>query len=453
MCIFGYQDTFLGKNYIMNVVNIDRCVLFLGLLILGCLPAVGQEFRMGGCVRFRIGNGTIDSLFGENAARLSEIISLLEKIKSDSTTQLTGVTFSGSVSPDGRADFNRQLAVARMLALEKYVLERVAIPDSIVTRKSNGIAWERLAELVEVSDMPHKEEVLCVLRNVPEAVFDRRGRLVDSRKKQLMELQWGRTWHYLNEYFFDHLRNAGILVFAVRSVPAWTGTGDKSPDMKTVVAPVDTVVVTDSGDVFEVAMPDVALRLSDRKPFYMSFKTNGLYDLLALPNAGVEFYLGRNWSVTANWMYGWWNNNRHHRYWRAYGGDIAVRKWFGRAADEKPLTGHHLGVYGQVLTYDFEFGGKGQLGGEPGKSLWVNPGYTAGVEYGYSLPVAWRLNIDFTVGVGYFGGKYYEYEPIDSHYVWQATKQRHWIGPTKAEISLVWLLGRSNRNEKKGGAK
>ncbi|MCD8273384.1 MAG: DUF3575 domain-containing protein, partial [Alistipes sp.] len=29
----------------------------------------------------------------------------------------------------------------------------------------------------------------------------------------------------------------------------------------------------------------------------------------------------------------------------------------------------------------------------------------------------------------------------------------HWFGPTKAEISLVWLLGRGNYNEKKGGAR
>jgi hypothetical protein len=35
--------------------------------------------------------------------------------------------------------------------------------------------------------------------------------------------------------------------------------------------------------------------------------------------------------------------------------------------------------------------------------------------------------------------------------VWQATKNRTMIGPTKLEISLVWLLGYGNENEKKGG--
>ena len=39
--------------------------------------------------------------------------------------------------------------------------------------------------------------------------------------------------------------------------------------------------------------------------------------------------------------------------------------------------------------------------------------------------------------------------PMDNHYVWKATKKRNWFGPTKAEVSLVWLLGGGYGNEKK----
>ena len=77
------------------------------------------------------------------------------------------------------------------------------------------------------------------------------------------------------------------------------------------------------------------------------------------------------------------------------------------------------------------------------------PIYVAAAEYGYSLPIARRWNIDFTIGVGYWGGIYHEYLPEGDYYVWQSTKQRNWIGPTKAEVSLVWLLGKKNQNEKK----
>lgn len=178
-------------------------------------------------------------------------------------------------------------------------------------------------------------------------------------------------------------------------------------------------------------------------PFYMAVKTNMLYDLAIVPNIGVEFYLGKNFSVAGNWMYSWWKSDPKAWYWRTYGGDLAVRWWFGEKAQEKPLQGHHVGLYGQIVTYDFEVGGRGYLG-----DRWS---YAGGVEYGYSLPIARRLNIDFNLGVGYLGGEFKEYLPIDGHYVWQVTKQRHWFGPTKAEISLVWLLGRGNVNEGKGG--
>ena len=74
-----------------------------------------------------------------------------------------------------------------------------------------------------------------------------------------------------------------------------------------------------------------------------------------------------------------------------------------------------------------------------------------GVEYGYSHPISRRLNLDFTIGIGYLGGTYHEYLPIDDCYVWQFTKKQNWIGPTKAEVSLVWLLGSDNYNKEKGG--
>ena len=179
------------------------------------------------------------------------------------------------------------------------------------------------------------------------------------------------------------------------------------------------------------------------KPFYMGIKTNMLYDLALVPNVGVEFALGKRVSVVGNWMYAWWKSDNVNWYWRTYGGDLALRWWFGKAAKEKPLQGHHIGPYGQIITYDFEVGNKGILADK-----WS---WSAGLEYGYSWPITRRLNIDCTLGAGFHVGEFYEYLPIDGHYVWQATKRRQYIGPTKLEVSLVWLLGRGNENVGKGG--
>ena len=77
-----------------------------------------------------------------------------------------------------------------------------------------------------------------------------------------------------------------------------------------------------------------------------------LYDALLVPNGGLEIYLGKNWSIDAYWMYAWWKSDRVHNYWRTYGGDVELRKWLGSAARRKPLTGHHIGAYAQIVTYD-----------------------------------------------------------------------------------------------------
>ncbi len=415
-------------------------------MLLGYIRAFGQESRKEVCIGFPVGKSTLDTAYGDNAARLADVELFLERVKKDSTLELREVSFCGSASPEGGFARNRELAEKRRNSLERYVRERISLPDSIVLRSEGLIAWERLAELVEGADMPHKEAAVDVLRNVPEFTYDHKGVLVDSRKKHLMELQYGRTWHYLHKHFFDRIRNACVILVTVRQKPVvakkiLVGVETVAP------APTDTTVVVEKADTLVAVSPEPP------KPFYMALKTNMLYDVLAVPNIGVEFYLGKNWSICSNWIYGWWKKNSSHRYWRIYGGDLAVHYWFGTKAREKPLTGHHIGIYGQAFTYDFEWGGKGYMGGEPGGTLWDRANYAAGVEYGYSLPVANRLNIDFTLGVGYWGGKYYEYIPLDGHYVWQTTKNRHWFGPTKAEISLVWLLGRGNGNNRKGGMK
>ncbi len=91
------------------------------------------------------------------------------------------------------------------------------------------------------------------------------------------------------------------------------------------------------------------------------------------------------------------------------------------------------------LTYDVEWGGRGYQAD--------HFGFGAGLEYGYALPISNSLLLDFSLGIGFQDGEYKEYEPQGNRYVWQATRQRHWFGPTKAEVTLKWLLG------KKGGGK
>jgi hypothetical protein len=336
-------------------------------------------------------------------------------------------------------EINKKLSEKRADILLNYIASKAYLPENMREFQFLGRDWKGLLKLVEEDDkVPNREEAIELIKKIIAETES--GISNEQQLKRLKQLKWGAPYWYMYQNIFPTLRESKLLVCYEMEVP--------EPEPEPVVEPEPQ---PEPEPVEEVQEEIVEAKMC--RPFYMGIKNNLLYDALGVPNIGAEFYLGKNFSIVGNWQYAWWSKDSKHRYWRAYGGDLALRKWFGKAANSKPLTGHHLGVYGQVLTYDIEKGGKGYMGGEPGGNIFDRCNYGGGVEYGYSLPIARRLNMDFTLGAGYFGGKYYEYVPLDGCYVWQCTKKRNWVGPTKLEVSLVWLIGCDNYNKKKGGNK
>lgn len=397
-------------------------------------------------VFFRQGYSLLEPAHRDNGARLAAFAAQLEDLRRDTSIRVKRIHITGTASPEGSAKLNERLAENRAKNLVAWLGEHIPLEGVTLDIRSLGVDWDGLAALVEASEMPYRDEVLDILHNTPEWVI-RDGKIVDGRKRQLGMLRGGRAWWHMEEHLFPQLRRCDMQLaceiercIVPQPEPEPVIAEDPEPEPVTGQVPV----AEPAADT--LAQPSVP----ERKPFYMSLRSNLLYDAALVPNIGVEFYLGKGWSIGGNWMYAWWKNDRRHNYWRVYGGELDVRRYFGRRATEKPLTGHHVGLYGQMLTYDFELGGKGYIGGKPGGALWDKMSWGVGLEYGYTLPIGRRLNLDFGIGIGYLGGEYWEYKPVDNHYVWQATKQRHWFGPTKAEISLVWLLGRGNINQKGG---
>lgn len=430
-----------GDNKIIRAKKIfDPKYYYICLLALlsgiSCMHA--EEYRDSAEIRFHVSRSNLDLSLDSNSRHLDRMLDFLSVHESaDSIFRIKRINVSGAASPEGPDNFNISLSHRRADAIFDYFRTRTELPDSATRFVYKGRDWQGLYDMV-VADtlLPYHTEILEILYPVGEG-GDISAQQGDVMLRRLKSLHGGAPYSYMLREMFPSLRrstltvsydkiNNPLLIPSLRS-------GLTGPD---IVPVLDDIVVTGNiyGDVVRC------------RPFYMALKTNMLFDALALPNISAEFYLGKNLSISGNWMYGWWDNDRRHDYWRAYGGDITLRYWFGKASRLKPLTGHHIGIYGGVVTYDFELGGKGYMGGRPGHSLWDRCMHVAGVEYGYSLPVARRLNIDFTIGIGYMGGLEEKYEPAGDKYEWISTNRRTWIGPTKAEISLVWLIGCSNYN-------
>lgn len=375
-------------------------------------------------VFFRLDKTNLDSSYYENGKRLNAFAHRFDSLTT-TKAEIRSVLIVSGASPEGSSAHNRHLSDRRAAVVCDYLIDNKLLDTDRIEIESRGVDWLGLTEFVNSSNLAYKESILEILA-LPEWIVSN-GKVIDSRKNRLMALNDGKVWRELYRLYFAELRHTRVMIAynIVRSdsirrirytptAPLVSGLSTSKKDDSAPIAPVQTKY---------------------EKPFCMALKTNMLYDALMVPNIGIEFYLGRQWSVAGNWMYAWWKNDRVHNYWRTYGGDVELRRWLGTTT----LRGHHLGAYAQILTYDFELGNRGYLG-----DRWT---YGAGISYGYSMPITRRFNIDFSIGVGFLHGKYKEYLPQDGHYVWQSTKMRNWIGPTKVEISLVWLLGKNNNKK------
>ena len=419
-------------------------LLFILLLLIGAVSTVEAASPAHDAVKihFRQGYSLLELDFEGNRQALAQIVDSLRcRQDADSVWRLQRIEVIGGASPEGSVLMNKRLSQKRANKLFEYLSQYGDLPDSMMTFTFLGRDWNGLIQLVEDDpNVPYRDETLEFLRDIAERCRDGE-KVEDNNVGRLSRFRDGIPYRYMYDHLFPELRASRLCVWFERvwnpekQLPVGAEIKFASP----ALAPLTDTLGTRMQPQPQ-PQPEPTVEQEPRKLLYLGLKTNMLYDALAVPNIGAEIYLGRNWSLSGNWMYAWWKTDRKHWYWRTYGGDVAIRKWFGQKAREKPLTGHHIGLYGQIITYDFETGGRGYLA-----DRWS---YAAGVEYGYSLPVGKRFNIDFSVGMGYMGGTYKEYLPDNQCYVWQTTKQRHWFGPTKAEISLVWLIGYGNYNKK-----
>lgn len=433
--IVGWDELLMSRMSFKGVKH-------LLLILIIAMGGIGMELTAAGRtdsieVRFKLSHTDVDRTFDHNGDRLDSVMARMRTENVSGAGRCVNyVEVVGGASPEGSIGLNRALSEQRAKAIFNIFRNAGFVGDTAVNFTFIGRDWAGLRRLVlSDSQVPQREAVLEVL----DAVVASDGELTNPLE-QLKAIGGGESYRYLSRVLFPALRVSHLKIDYTEhsAYPIYIASHPQPLAIEISDYPVSLESFSEP------------TQRAERKPLYMSVKTNLLYDAALLPDLGAEFYVGRNWSVYGDWMYGWWSRNATHRYWRAYGGTIGIRRWFGSKAADKPLTGHHIGVFGGIVTFDFEFGHRGYMGGRPHGTLWDRCWSGGGIEYGYSLPVAKRLNVDFTLGIGYMGGKLVEYEPKEGFYQWESTKRVHWFGPVKAEISLVWLIGHDNINRKGG---
>lgn len=171
----------------------------------------------------------------------------------------------------------------------------------------------------------------------------------------------------------------------------------------------------------------------------VDLKTNLIYDAAATVNLGVEFPLGRRWSLDVSGNYNGWtlSDNRKWKHWLV---QPEFRFW-----TKTRQRGHFIGLH--------------LLGGEYNLNRMHLPykmypstaeqrhegwGAGAGLTYGYRWNFSERWGMEGQIGVGYIYTEYDKYCPNNCG-VRIGSDTKHWVGPTKIALNLIYRFGKKKR--------
>lgn len=172
----------------------------------------------------------------------------------------------------------------------------------------------------------------------------------------------------------------------------------------------------------------------------VALKTNLLYDATATANVGVEFGLGKQWTMDISGNYnGGWNPLGEGLYEHALV-QPEFRYWFcNRFAGHFVALQFHLGSYtvGNIAN-EFIFLGSNMY--KLTDHIYDGNFFGAGAAYGYDVILGRHFNLELEVGFGFAYSEYNQYRLANPSEPVEAGETHYYIGPTKASIALVYLF-------------
>lgn len=382
-------------------------------------------------IYFDANNVSVDTGYKDNNQSINTLDSLL--VGQSDTKNVKAVNVVTFVSPDGDESYNASLAIRRKHSIREF-LQRYNSDIDVdkIHFFSEGENWSEFRKLVASdSNLPDRAEVL--------ALIDFHKNDVVKRKQLLRKLNQGAAYKYMVHNVFPKLRRAEITI--VRETP------NVSKETFDPVSSASELLVSKQEEALPKDQPDKSVGESvkeqtcevvmskaegpGKSKTVLAVKNNLLYDLVLAPNIEVEIPLGKRWSLNTEYKCPWWLNSKHDFCYQLLSGGLEGRCWLGNRQKRNRLTGHFIGLYAEGGIYDFQLRGDGYQGKYYG---------AAGVTYGYARQLARHFSLEFSLGIGYLTTEYKKYTPYEGDIVWTNSGRYNFIGPTKAKISLVWLI-------------
>ena len=325
-------------------------------------------------------------------------------------------------SPEGNYRHNVELAEKRGASAKAFLLANS--PDSSKLNSEKIILsplaenWQGLTEIVAANYGRHdREKVLKILKD--QTISN------DTRKWRLQQLDKGYTWNYMFRHYMPELRAATWVCVWMETVDpfAWIAESAAPLKMDSVLNPVQFIEKPQSMRTI------------------LALKTNLLYDAVTALNYSIEIPFAKQFSVVLQQHTPWWETKNNKFCVELLTGGGEFRWWFKQKQipenayrkQRDALLGHFLGVYGWTGKGDI------QIGRDFG--CYQFDFWSAGLSYGYSMPVGKYFNLEFSASAGYAKIPYQHYIPTKDYEILIKDNNKagtlNYFGLTKAEISLV----------------
>ena len=393
-------------------------------------------------VSYPFDNSTLTAGYMDNASAFAALDSLAAAGAFDGTETFEVVSYS---SPEGNWNYNLALSGRRAESFRKYLTTKYPQLTGRVSVNPEAEAWHDLANAVKGDERlseSTRESILHIISS--SATPD----VKEARLKALPEYK-ALYSKYFRKFRYAYIKVAGVKAPVTEPAPSVPDTIKvypkdtvSRPDVVVIALPVeqpvktDTVIIERVDTVFVPAPVPVPVK---KTPLPLNtvaaLKTNLLYDAVTALNFEVEVPIANKYSIMVEDVFPWWETGNKYCF-QMWEIGVEARYWFKpweRLGTEK-LRGWFAGVYGMSSKYDFQYDTKLNYQGE----YW-----SVGATAGYAMPIGRkkRINLEFSVSVGYLQTDYRHYQPTDSYDKLIRDKYNtgkvSYFGPTKAKVSLV----------------
>jgi hypothetical protein len=164
----------------------------------------------------------------------------------------------------------------------------------------------------------------------------------------------------------------------------------------------------------------------------VAIKSNLVYDATGTVNIGGEYAISKAFSVNLSANYNGWILQKPHT-WKHYLVQPELRYWLRESFNE-----HYIGVHGIYGSFDIERMTLPFFGFTRKYLYTKGTAYGGGVAYGYHLYLTPRLNLEFSLGVGFLKLTYNK--ALYSTPTVSDRLTRNFIGPTQIGVSVVYFI-------------